>query len=129
MRLMLSFLANKVDALAQRFDRVSTFPIPGSSSCLGGVYTVCETCDVQGTHPLSVIIVHPSLSMLMPYIVSNLPPHNNPYSNPTTLDGKATLTLSIRTSPLNPRVLCSHLKSNIKPSTTHHLNPHHQNLM
>jgi len=44
-----TLLASRVDALAQRLDRVGTSPTPGRS--LGssvGVYAICETYGVQG---------------------------------------------------------------------------------
>lgn len=46
---VVTLLANRMDALAQRLDKVGTRSIPGSS--LGSprrVYAFCETCGVQG---------------------------------------------------------------------------------
>ena len=44
-----TLLASRVDALAQRLDKVGTSPTPGGSSGLSvGVYAICETCGVQG---------------------------------------------------------------------------------
>jgi len=44
-----TFLASRMNALAQRLEKVSTPPTPGGPSVSTvGVYTICETCRVQG---------------------------------------------------------------------------------
>ena len=46
-----TLLASWVDALAQRFEKISSHPSPGGS--LGSaveVYAIYETCGVQGAH-------------------------------------------------------------------------------
>jgi len=44
-----TLLASRVDALAQRFDKMSSHPSPdGSSGSIVEVYAICETCGVQG---------------------------------------------------------------------------------
>jgi len=44
-----TFLASRVDALAQRLEKVSFSPSPGGSSGSNiKVYAICGTCGVQG---------------------------------------------------------------------------------
>jgi len=44
-----TLLASRVDALAKRLEKVSTCPTQsGPSRSKIGVYTICETCDMQG---------------------------------------------------------------------------------
>ena len=45
---VVTLLASKVDALAQRLDKMGTSSTPGSSVTAAGIYMVCETCGVQG---------------------------------------------------------------------------------
>jgi len=45
----LTLLTSRMDALAQRLEKVSSSPSSGGSSASSvGVYAVCETCGVQG---------------------------------------------------------------------------------
>jgi len=43
-----TLLASRVDALAERLDKIGASSTPGSSVILAGIYAVCETCGVQG---------------------------------------------------------------------------------
>ena len=44
-----TLLASRVDALAQRLEKVTSSPSPGGSSGSNAeVYAICETCGVQG---------------------------------------------------------------------------------
>ena len=44
-----TLLASRVEALAQRFEKMSSHPSPsGSSRSTVEVYAICETCGVQG---------------------------------------------------------------------------------
>ena len=46
-----TLLASRVDALAQRLEKVTSSPSPvGSSGSAVEVYAICETCGVQGAH-------------------------------------------------------------------------------
>jgi len=46
---VVTLLANRVDALAQRLEKVSSsLSLGGSSGSTIEVYAICETCDVQG---------------------------------------------------------------------------------
>ena len=46
---VVTLLASRVDALAQRLEKVSSSPSPGGSSGSAvEVYAICETCGVQG---------------------------------------------------------------------------------
>ena len=77
----------------------------------------------KGSCPLNAIMFLPPLSTSMPYIASIHHHRTILTPIPTTLDGRAILTFSIRTPTLNLKVLCSHLGSSIEASITHLLNP------
>jgi len=62
-------LASKVDALAQRLDRLGTSPIPSNSSCSSvRRYDVYETCGVQGHTSAEYYNGLSTIEHTMPYI-------------------------------------------------------------
>jgi len=75
---------------------VGISPVLSSSWGLVRVYSICETCDVQGTYLLSAI---------MPYIVSTYHHKTIPTPIPITLVRRDTITLLTGSPSLNPRVL------------------------
>ena len=78
---VVTLLANRVDALAQRFNRVSTFSIPGNSLGSVGVYAICETYGVQ-VYTFAECCNSPSAIEHANVPNSfNLQPQNNFYSN------------------------------------------------
>ena len=74
-------LASKVDALAQRFDRLST-PHPGSpSNAMYAVGMSCEVCGIQG-HIAAECQAHlQGVEQVNAFQNYNPRPQGNPYSN------------------------------------------------
>ena len=63
---VVTLLASRLDALAQRLDRVGTSLTPGGSSGSSiGVYAISRPVACRGTHQLSATMAHPPLSTLM----------------------------------------------------------------
>ena len=116
-----TLLANKVDALAQRLDRVGTFPLlEGSSGSSIGVYAACGTCGVQG-HTF-VECYNGPCTIEHANVVHNFnpPPQNNPCRNTHCLGWKSYSNPLTGTLTLNLRMLYSHLGSSAEPPTPLH---------
>ena len=75
-----TLLASRVDALAQRLDKIWTSPTPGSSVISVGIYTVCENCGVQGHTSVECYNGPSSIKHANAFHSFNLA-QNNPYSN------------------------------------------------
>ena len=115
-----TLLASKVDALAQRLDRVDTSPLQGVlqghqlESTLSARPVVCRS-----THPLSATMVLLPLSTPTSCITST--PHCKAIHTPMlrVCDGRATPTPLTRSLALNLRMSCNHLGSSTELPITH----------
>lgn len=117
---VVTLLANRMDALAQRLDRVGTRSIPAVLWGHQGEFMLfvrLVVCKV--THLLSATMFPPLLSTLMLCIA--LTPHHRIILTPlpTIKVRRVTQILSTKTTTLNPEVLCSRPISNIELSTTY----------
>jgi len=102
-------LARKVDALAQRFDRLGT---PSSGSLVGSssgamfeIVALCEICGVQGHAAFECHTPFQSVehANAMQNFNPCLPPQNNPYSNTYNPDWRNHPNFSCRNNnPLPP---------------------------
>ena len=116
---VVTFLASRVDALAQRLDRVGTSSIPGGSSASSvGVYAVYMTCGIQGHTSVDCYNGPSTIEHANAVRNFNAPPQNNQYPNAHSLSWKSTLTPLTGTPTLNLRVPYSHLGS-VPVSYTH----------
>ena len=76
-----TFLASRVDTLAQRLDQVAT-PSTTFAGPSMGTYAHCETCGVQGHTFVECYNAPPSIEHVNAFHNYNPPPQNNPH--PTT---------------------------------------------
>ena len=78
-------LASKVDALAQRFDRLGTPPpgslVGGSSGAMFKVGALCEICGIQGHVAAECQSTFPGVEHANAMQTYGQYPQNNPYSN------------------------------------------------
>ena len=76
-----TLLASRVDALAQRLDRIDTSPTPGSFAIPAGIYAICETCVVQGNTSAECFNSPFSIEHANAVHNFNPTPQNNSYLN------------------------------------------------
>ena len=78
----ITLLASRVDALAQRLEKVTSSPSPvGSLRSAAEVYATCETCGVQGHTSAECYISPPAMEQVNAYQGYQPPPHHS--SHPT----------------------------------------------
>jgi len=119
-----TLLAIRMDALAQRFEKVSSSLSPGGS--LGstvGVYAICKTCRVQGHTSAECYngMVYLPLSTLMLFKVTSLHHSILPSSLPTIRGGRVILTHHTQTLSHLLKMPCDHLGFSLEQPTPHHL--------
>ena len=122
-----TLLASRMDALAQRLEKVTSFPSPaGSSGSVVDVYTICETCGVQGPHLPSVTMAHLPLNTSMPIRITSLHHSIFPTSLPTTKGERLTPTPHIQPPSQLLKITCAHQASNPEHliHLLHHLHLH-----
>jgi len=118
-----TLLARRVDALAQRLEKVTSSPSPvRSSGSAVEVYAICETCGVQG---------HTSTECYNgPHAIAHVNAYQGyhslfPTSLPTTKGERVTPTPHLQTPSHLLKILCAHQASNFEPPTPLHLHLNH----
>jgi len=88
-----TLLASRVDALAQRLEKVSSSPSPvGSSGSAAEAYAVCETCGVQGHTSIECYNGPPTMEHVMLFRVTSFHHSILPTSLLTTKGARVTPT-------------------------------------
>jgi len=105
----IDMLASKVDALAQRFDRLGTpseSQIGSSSGAMFEIGALCQMCGLQGHVVAECHSMYRELSMPMPCKTSTLPHRTTPYSNTYNPGWRNRPNFSYRNNkPLSPNAL------------------------